>query len=170
MLNLIPHRLGHFLIIKLHGAVGGDMGHRFVIPVFFLQPVPDSEAVPQMSIAQVIGFFRGHGGGRRLLVFRKEGKSTLPERRKVFKGCLPPLIHPVVLRGGFPHRHHHLVDFLHAGRVVKLRLDELHRVPIVKAKRIGVRLLLGYVLKESVDVPGKLVFFILRHSGPVILG
>ena len=170
MLNLIPHRLGHFLIIKLHGAVGGDMGHRFVIPVFFLQPVPDSEAVPQMSIAQVIGFFRGHGGGRRLLVFRKEGKSTLPERRKVFKGCLPPLIHPVVLRGGFTHRHHHLVDFLHAGRVVKLRLDELHRVPIVKAKRIGVRLLLGYVLKESVDVPGKLVFFILRHSGPVILG
>ena len=169
-LNLIPHRLRHFLVIKLHGAVGGDMGHGFVVPMFFLQTVPDGEAVPQVAIAQVIGFGRGHGGGRRFLVFCKEGKRALPEGGEVFKACFPPFIHPVVLRGGFPHRHHHLVDFLHAGRVVKLRLDELHRVPIVKAKRIGVRLLLGYVLKESADVPGKLVFLILRHGGPVFLG
>lgn len=74
MLNLIPHRLGHFLIIKLHGAVGGDMGHRFVIPVFFLQPVPDSEAVPQMSIAQVIGFSGGMAGAAGSLCSAKRVK------------------------------------------------------------------------------------------------
>lgn len=62
------------------------------------------------------------------------------------------------------------MDFLHAGRVVKLRLDDLHRVPIIEAKRIGVRLFLGYVLEERADIPGKLVLFILRHGSPVVLG
>ena len=80
MLNLIPHRLGHFLIIKLHGAVGGDMGHRFVIPVFFLQPVPDSEAVPQMSMT-------------RPGVRKSEGfcnlSSTMPTRRKKSRQTSP---------------------------------------------------------------------------------
>src|SRR5699024_11680975 len=50
------------------------------------------------------------------------------------------------------------------------RLDELHRVPIVKAEGIGVGLLLGYVLKESADISSKLVLLILRHSGTVLIG
>ena len=146
------------------------MGYCFVVPAFFLQPVPDGEAVPQVAIAQVVGFGRGRGCGRRLLVLCKEGKRTLPEGGEVFKGCFPPLIHPVALRGGLPNGNHHLVDFLYAGRVVKLRLDGLHRVPIIEAKRIGVGLLLGYVLKERADIPGKLVLLILWHGGTVVLG
>ena len=169
-LDLLPHRLGHFLIVNLHRAVGGDVGYCFVISVFFLQPVPNSQTIPQMSIAQVIGFFRGHGGGRRLLVFRKERKGALTESREVFKSCFPPLIHPVILRGRLPHRHHHLIDFFHAGRVVKLRLDELYRVPIIKAIGVRMGLLLRHILKKGTDVPGKLVFLILRHGGPVVVG
>lgn len=80
------------------------------------------------------------------------------------------VISPVILRGGLPNGDHHLIDFFHTGRVVKLRLDELHRVPIVKAKGIGVGLLLWHVLKESADIPGKLVLLILRHSGAVLIG
>ena len=169
-LDFLPHRLGHFLIINRYRAVGADVGYCFIVSVFFLQPVPDGEAVPQVAIAQVVGFERGRGCGRRLLVFCKEGKRTLPEGGEVFKGCFPPLIHPVALRGGLPNGNHHLVDFLHAGRVVKLRLDDLHCVPIVEAKRIGVRLFLGHVLKERADIPGKLVLLILRHGGTVVLG
>ena len=170
-LDLLPHRLGHFLIVNLHRAVGGDVGYCFVISVFFLQPVPNSQTIPQMSIAQVIGFFRGHGGGRRLLVvFRKECKGALAESREVFKSCFPPLIHPVILRGRLPHKRHHLIDFFHAGRVVKLRLNELYCVPIVEPKRIRMGLFLGHIPKESINVPGKLVFLILRHGGPVVLG
>ena len=111
-----------------------------------------------------------HGRSRRLLVLCKERKGSLPEGGEVFKRLLAQGVHPVALRGGFPNGNHHLVDFLHAGRVVKLRLDDLHRVPIIEAKRIGVRLFLGYVLEERADIPGKLVLFILRHGSPVVLG
>ena len=31
-------------------------------------------------------------------------------------------------------------------------------------------LFLGHIPKESINVPGKLVFLILRHGGPVVLG
>ena len=31
-------------------------------------------------------------------------------------------------------------------------------------------LLLGYVFKESADIPGKLVLLILRHGGAVLIG
>ena len=80
------------------------------------------------------------------------------------------VIPSVILRGSLPNGDHHLIDFFHTGRVVKLRLDELHRVPVGKAKGIGVRLFLGYVLEERADIPGKLVLFILRHGSPVVLG
>ena len=167
--DFIPHRLGHFFIINRYRAVGADVGHCFVVAAFFLQPVPHGKPIPQIAVAQVVGFRLRHSGGSRLLVFRKKRKGSLPEGGKVFKCLLAQGVHPVILRGALPDGNHHLVDFLHTGRVVKLWLDELHRVPIIEAKRIGVGLLLGHVLKESADIPGKLVFFILRHGGPVVL-
>ena len=146
------------------------MGNRFVVPVFFLQPVPHSKPISQMAIAQVVGFGLRHSRSHRLLVLCKEREGSLPEGGEVFK-CLPAQgIHPVILRGGLPNGDHHLIDFFHTGRVVKLRLDELHRVPIVKAKGIGVGLLLRHILKESADIPGKLVLLILRHGGAVLIG
>ena len=168
--NFIPHRLGHFLIVYRYRAVGADVGYCFVVPVFFLQPVPHRQAISHVPVAQVVGFRLRRGGGYWLLVLCKEGKRTLPEGGEVFKRLLAQGVHPVALRGGLPNGNHHLVDFLHAGRVVKLRLDDLHRVPIIEAKRIGVRLFLGYVLEERADIPGKLVLFILRHGSPVVLG
>ena len=169
-LDFLPHCLGHFLIINRYRAIRRDVGNRFVIPVFFLQPVPHSKPISQMAIAQVVGFGLRHGRSHRLLVLCKKREGSLPEGGEVFKCLLAQGIHPVILRGGFPNGNHHLIDFFHTGRVVKLRLNELHRVPIVKAKGIGVGLLLGYVLKESADIPGKLVLLILRHCGPVLIG
>ena len=169
-LDFIPHRLGHFLIVNRHRAVRGDVGHCFVVPVFFLQPVPHGKPISQMAIAQVVGFCLRHGRSRRLLVFCKKREGSLPEGGEVFKYLPAQVISPVILRGGLPNGDHHLIDFFHTGRVVKLRLDELHRVPIVKAKRIGVGLLLGHVLKESADILGKLVLLILRHCGPIFIG
>ena len=169
-LDFLPHRLGHFLVVNRHRAVWGDVGHCFVVPVFFLQPVPHSKPISQMAIAQVVGFRLRRGGGYRLLVLRKEREGSLPEGGEVFKRLLAQGVHPVILRGGLPNGDHHLIDFFHTGRVIKLRLDELHRVPIVKAEGIGVGLLLGYVLKESADISSKLVLLILRHSGTVLIG
>ena len=169
-LDFLPHRLGHFLIINCHRAIRRDVGNRFVVPVFFLQPVPHSKPISQMAIAQVVGFGLRHGGNHRLLVLCKECEGSLPEGGEVFKCLLAQGIHPVILRGGLPNGDHHLIDFFHTGRVVKLRLDELHRVPIGKTKGIGVGLLLGYVLKESADIPGKLTLLILRHGGAVLIG
>ena len=162
--------MGHFLIVYRYRAVGADVGYCFVVPVFFLQPVPHRQAISHVPVAQVVGFRLRRGGGYWLLVLCKEGKRTLPEGGEVFKRLLAQGVHPVALRSGLPNGNHHLVDFLHAGRVVKLRLDDLHRVPIIEAKRIGVRLFLGYVLEERADIPGKLVLFILRHGSPVVLG
>ena len=169
-LDFIPHRLGHFLIVNRHRAVRGDVGHCFVVPVFFLQPVPHSKPISQMAIAQVVGFRLRHGRSHRLLVLRKEREGSLSEGGKVFKRLPAQVIPPVILRGGLPNGDHHLIDFFHTGRVIKLRLNELHRVPMVKAKGIGVGLLLGHVPKEGMDVPGKLVLLILRHSGAVLIG
>ena len=169
-LDFLPHCLGHFLIINRYRAVRRDVGNRFVVPVFFLQPVPHSNPISQMAIAQVVGFGLRHSRSHRLLVLCKEREGSLPEGGEVFKCLLAQGIHPVILRGGLPNGDHHLIDFFHTGRVVKLRLDELHRVPIVKAKRIGVGLLLGHVLKESADILGKLVLLILRHCGPIFIG
>ena len=45
-LDFVPHHLGHFLIVNRHRAVWGDVGHCFVVPVFFLQPVPHSKSIP----------------------------------------------------------------------------------------------------------------------------
>ena len=168
--NFIPYRLGHFLIVNRHRAVWGDVGHCFVVPVFFLQPVPHGKPISQMAIAQVVGFRLRHGGSHRLLVFCKKREGSLPEGGEVFKRLPAQVISPVILRGGLPNGDHHLIDFFHTGRVIKLRLNELHRVPIVKAKGIGMGLLLGYVLKESADIPGKLVLLILRHGGAVLIG
>ena len=169
-LDFLPHCLGHFLIINRYRAIRRDVGNRFVVPVFFLQPVPHGKPISQMAIAQVVGFRLRHGRSHRLLVLRKKREGSLPERGKVFK-CLPAQgVHPVILRGGLPNGDHHLIDFFHTGRVVKLRLDELHRVPIVKAKGIGVGLLLRHILTESADIPGKLVLLILRHGGAVLIG
>lgn len=123
-----------------------------------------------MAIAQVVGFRLRHGGSHRLLVFCKEREGSLSEGGEVFKRLPAQGVHPIILRGGLPNGDHHLIDFFHTGRVIKLRLDELHRVPIVKAKGIGVGLLLWHVLKESADIPGKLVLLILRHSGAVLIG
>ena len=169
-LDFPPHCLGHFLIINRYRAVRRDVGNRFVVPVFFLQPVPHSNPISQMAIAQVVGFGLRHSRSRRLLVLCKEREGSLPEGGEVFKCLLAQGIHPVILRGGLPNGDHHLIDFFHTGRVVKLRLDELHRVPIVKAKGIGVGLLLRHILKESADMPGKLVLLILRHGGAVLIG
>ena len=169
-LDFVPHHLGHFLIVNRHRAVWGDVGHCFVISVFFLQPVPNSQTIPQMSIAQVVGFRLRHGGSHRLLVLRKEREGSLSEGGEVFKRLPAQGVHPVILRGGLPNGDHHLIDFFHTGRVIKLRLNELHCVPIVKAKGIGVGLLLWHVLKESADIPGKLVLLILRHGGAVLIG
>ena len=169
-LDFLPHFLGHFLIINRHRAIWRDVGNRFVVPVFFLQSVPHSKPISQMAIAQVVGFGLRHGRSHRLLVLCKKRKGSLPEGSEVFKRLLAQGVHPVILRGGPPNGDHHLIDFFHTGRVVKLRLDELHRVPIVKAKGIGVGLLLGYVLKESADISGKLVLLILRHSGAILIG
>ena len=124
------------------------MGNRFVVTVFLLQPVPHRDAVSQIAVAQVVGFGLRHGGNHRLLVLCKEREGSLPEGSEVFKRLLAQGVHPVILRGGLPNGDHHLIDFFHTGRVVKLRLDELHRVPIVKAKGIGVGLLLRHILKE----------------------
>ena len=123
-----------------------------------------------MSIAQVVGFRLRHGGSHRLLVLRKEREGSLSEGGEVFKRLPAQGVHPVILRGGLPNGDHHLIDFFHTGRVIKLRLNELHCVPIVKAKGIGVGLLLWHVLKESADIPGKLVLLILRHGGAVLIG
>ena len=169
-LDFLPHCLGHFLLVEGHRAVWGDVGNRFVVTVFLLQPVPHRDAVSQIAVAQVVGFGLRHGGNHRLLVLCKEREGSLPEGSEVFKRLLAQGVHPVILRGGLPNGDHHLIDFFHTGRVVKLRLDELHRVPIVKAKGIGVGLLLGYVFKESADIPGKLVLLILRHGGAVLIG
>ena len=169
-LDFLPHCLGHFLLVEGHRAVWGDVGNRFVVTVFLLQPVPHRDAVSQIAVAQVVGFGLRHGGNHRLLVLCKEREGSLLEGSEVFKRLLAQGVHPVILRGGLPNGDHHLIDFFHTGRVVKLRLDELHRVPIVKAKGIGVGLLLGYVFKESADIPGKLVLLILRHGGAVLIG
>ena len=169
-LDFLPHRLGHFLIINRYRAVRRDVGNRFVVPVFFLQPVPHRQAISHVPVAQVVGFRLRRGGGYWLLVLCKEGKRTLPEGGEVFKRLPAQVIPSVILRGSLPNGDHHLIDFFHTGRVVKLRLDELHRVPVGKAKGIGVRLFLGYVLEERADIPGKLVLFILRHGSPVVLG
>ena len=169
-LYFLPHLLGHFLLVEGHRAVWGDVGNCFVVTVFLLQPVPHSNAISQMTIAQVVGFGLRHGGNHRLLVLCKKREGSLPEGSEVFKRLLAQGVHPVILRGGLPNGDHHLIDFFHTGRVVKLRLDELHRVPIVKAKGIGVGLLLRHILKESADIPGKLVLLILRHSGAVLIG
>ena len=169
-LDFLPHRLGHFLIINRHRAIRRDVGNRFVVPVFFLQPVPHSKPISQMAIAQVVGFRLRRDGGYRLLVLRKEREGSLPEGGEVFKRLLAQGVHPIILRGGLPNGNHHLRDFFHTSRVVKLRLNELHRVPIVKAKGRGVGLLLGYILKKSADIPGKLTLLILRHGGAILIG
>ena len=78
----------------------------------------------------------------------KSVKVPCRKAAKVFKRLPAQGVHPVILRGGLPNGDHHLIDFFHTGRVIKLRLNELHCVPIVKAKGIGVGLLLWHVLKE----------------------
>ena len=100
----------------------------------------------------------------------KKREGSLPESGEVFKRLPAQVISPVILRGGLPNGDHHLIDFFHTGRVIKLRLDELHRVPVGKAKGIGMGLLLWHVLKEGADIPGKLVLLILRHGGAVLIG
>ena len=57
-MNLSPHRLRQLLVVKGHGPVRGDMGNGFVIAVFFLQPVPDGQTVPQMAVSEVVPCFR----------------------------------------------------------------------------------------------------------------
>ena len=70
-LDFLPHCLGHFLIINRYRAVRRDVGNRFVVPVFFLQPVPHSNPISQMAIAQVVGFGLRHGGNHRLPAGRR---------------------------------------------------------------------------------------------------
>ena len=53
-LNFISHRLGHFIIINRHCTIWGNVSHRFVVPVFFLQPVPHGNPISQMAIAEII--------------------------------------------------------------------------------------------------------------------
>ena len=108
------------------------MGHRFIVPMFFLQPVPHGKPISQIAVAQVVGFGLRHGGGHRFLVLCKKREDSLPEGGEVFKRLLAQGVHPVILRGGLPNREHHLIDFLHANRICKLICHLLNALPIIR--------------------------------------
>ena len=99
-------------------------------------------------------------------LFSKERKCPLAEGAKIFKSCFSPWIIPIILRRGFPNRHHHLVDFLYFFRVVELWLNDHYSVIKVKAKRERPRLFLRYIVKKCAYLPRQLMLLIggdIRH-------
>ena len=72
---------------------------------------------------------------------------------------------PVILRGSFPQRQHHLIDFLYTVWIGKLLGNLLNALPIVCDGISLIRPWIQFrgVYKETVDASGKLPDFIARH-------
>ncbi len=104
-----------------------------------------------------------------LFSFPEQGEGAVSERRQVFKATLARAVRPILLCRGFPDRHHHLIDRFHLFWVIQLWLDHLNRVIEVKAVRIRMGLILGYTVKEMINVPCKLSFFIGRDIRQLLL-
>ena len=101
----------------------------------------------------------------------KHGVSAGPVCLHIFQPCFAALIMPVVLRGSFPQRQHHLIDFLNTGRIGKLPGNFLNTLPIVRNSIGLIRPWIQFrgVYKETVDTSGKLPDFIACHCFTVFI-
>ena len=101
----------------------------------------------------------------------KHGVSASSVCLHILQPCFAALIMPVILRGSFPQRQHHLIDLLYTGWISKLLGNLLHTLPIVRNSIGLIRpwIQVRSVYKETVDTSGKLPDFIACHCFSVFI-